>query len=281
MFDPQSEELRPPIAQLPNSLFGKLGHSFLIGMQYLGGTGSLLARTLYWAIIKPFMGKKIRWKHLWAQMERVGYKSIPVVFLVIFFIGIIIALQMAYVLKQFGVVDYVASIVSVAMIRELGPLITAIVMAGFAGASIAAELGTMRDREEIVALETIGLNPIGYLVVPRLLATVIMMPCLVIMADIVGIFGGYVVSTRLLGINSTLFYNRAIEFLKFKDIYAGLVKAGFFGLIVALISCYEGFSVEGGAEGVGRATTRSVVISIVAVIVADCFFTIFFYYILE
>jgi len=172
-------------------------------------------------------------------------------------------------------------VVSIAMVRELGPMLTGVVMAGFAGASIAAELGTMRVNEEISALESIGLNPVGYLVVPRLLATMIMVPCLTILADLVGIMGGFVIGTGLLGINYTLWFNRSIEFLVYKDIYTGTIKSLFFAIIVALISCYEGFRVEGGPEGVGRATTRSVVIIIVMVIAADCFFTALFYFILD
>jgi len=284
MSEPFSGATPPVTAEEPsfaNNFFGSIGAYFLGGMQYLGGTCALLMKTFYWAFLKPFTGKRVKAKYVFAQMERVGFKSIPIVFLVILFIGMIIALQMAYVLRQFGVIDYVASVISIAMIRELGPLLTGIVMAGFAGASIAAELGTMRDREEILALETIGLNPIGFLVVPRLLATMIMLPCLTVLADLVGIFGGYLVSTGLLKISSTLFYKRAVEFLVFKDIYTGFIKSVVFGMLVALISCYEGFKVEGGAEGVGRATTRSVVISIVSIIGADCFFTGLFYFVLE
>ena len=261
--------------------FGHVGAGFLRGMQYLGGTSQMLARSFYWAFIHPFFGRRLKSKHLAFQMERIGFKSIPIVFLVILFVGMIIALQMAYVLRQFGVIDYVASVISVSMVRELGPLITAVVMSGFAGASIAAELGTMRDREEILALETIGLNPIAFLVVPRMLATIIMMPCLTLLANMVGILGGYAIAVWTLDVNPSQFYARAIQFLKFKDIYVGLLKAGVFGLLISLISCYEGFSVEGGAEGVGRATTRSVVVSIIAVITADCVITTIFYFLME
>jgi len=272
-------------AQLPTTfahrLFGSLGSWLLAGVAYVGGATLLLLQSFYWAFIRPFSGRRIKHAQLVKQMVRVGFNAIPIVFLVIFFVGMIIAFQMAYVLRRFNVVEYAASVVSIAMVRELGPMLTGVVMAGFAGASIAAELGTMRVNEEISALESIGLNPVGYLVVPRLLATMIMVPCLTILADLVGIMGGFVIGTGLLGINYTLWFNRSIEFLVYKDIYTGTIKSLFFAIIVALISCYEGFRVEGGPEGVGRATTRSVVIIIVMVIAADCFFTALFYFILD
>ena len=264
-----------------NRLFGSLGSWLLAGVAYVGGSTLLLLQSFYWAFIRPFSGRRIKHAQLVKQMVRVGFNAIPIVFLVIFFVGMIIAFQMAYVLRRFNVVEYAASVVSIAMVRELGPMLTGVVMAGFAGASIAAELGTMRVNEEISALESIGLNPVGYLVVPRLLATMIMVPCLTILADLVGIMGGFVIGTGLLGINYTLWFNRSIEFLVYKDIYTGTIKSLFFAIIVALISCYEGFRVEGGPEGVGRATTRSVVIIIVMVIAADCFFTALFYFILD
>jgi len=267
----------PAQGTVVNRFFGAIGKTVLATAQYVGGAFLLLARSFNWAFVKPFQGRRIKTPLIAAQMERVGYRSIPIVFLVVFFVGMIIAIQMAYVLKNLGALEYVASVVSVAMIRELGPLITGIVMAGFAGASIAAELGTMRDREEIIALETMGLNPIGFLVVPRLLATMIMVPCLTVLANIVGVLGGYLVAAVSLGISWSLFFGRAVEFLVYKDIYTGTVKAMVFAIILALVSCYEGFHVESGAEAVGRATTRSVVISLVMIIAADVFITAIFY----
>jgi len=268
-------------SSLVNGLLGSMGAWVLAGLQYMGGVSRLLVDSFYWAFLKPFGGRRARGDQLVKQMVRIGFNSIPIVFLVILLVGMIIALQMAYVLRRFNVVEYAASVVSIAMIRELGPLLTGIVMAGFAGASIAAELGTMRVNEEIVALETIGVNPVAHLVVPRLLATMIMIPCLTVLADLVGIVGGFIIGTGLLGVNYTLWFTRSVEFLVYKDIYTGFVKAVFFAIIVAVVSCYEGFRVTGGPEGVGRATTRSVVITIVMVIAADCFFTGLFYFILD
>ena len=261
--------------------FGYVGSRFLAALQYIGGLWNLLLRAFEIVFGAVFRKRKLRFKACLEQMVRVGFNSIPIVFLVLFFVGIILALQMAYVLKKFGVVEYIATVVGIGIIRELGPLITAIVMAGFAGASIAAELGTMRVSEEILALETSALNPIGFLVVPRLLAVMIMLLCVTILSNIVGILGGFVIGTAVLKINPHLYISKTIEYLVDKDLITGLIKAEVFAVIIGVTSCYEGLNVTGGAEGVGKATTRSVVLSIVFIIVADCILTTLFYYVLK
>ena len=261
--------------------FASQGRWVLRVCRYAGGMWLMFCEALYYIFAGQHQGNRVRWQAVFVQCVRVGVKSIPIVSMVLLFVGMIIAIQMAYVLKMFGVLEYVASVVGVAMIRELGPLLTAIVMTGYAGASIAAELGTMKVNEEIMALETSALHPVRFLVVPRLLALMIMTPCLTILADVIGIFGGYVIGVGLLGINSEVFIDRTIESIVYKDIYSGLIKAEVFGIILAMVACYEGFKVEGGAEGVGRATTNSVVLSIVLVVAADLFFTALFYFALE
>ena len=212
------------------------------------------------------------------QMVRVGVEAVPVICLTVFFIGVIIALQMAHVLEAFGVIRYVGSVVGVSMVRELGPLIAAVVMSGFAGAAIAAEIGTMTVGEEIMALKTSGVNPVPFLVVPRLLACMVMIPVLTVIADFVGILGGYLVGVGLLGIPSGVYLEKTIDYLVTKDMVTGLIKAEAFGMLICLVACYQGFKVTGGAQGVGRATTRSVVLSIVYIIIADSFFTAIFYF---
>ncbi|MBI3269620.1 MAG: ABC transporter permease [Planctomycetes bacterium] len=245
---------------------------------------SWVAWPLFWATGLSGRVRRRRGVRIHATAEqgyRVGPTSLPISCLVLFFLGMILALQTAYILKKFGVTEYVSNLVSVAIIRELGPLITALVMSGFISGSIAAELGTMQVYEEIMALRTSAIHPNRFLVVPRLLATMIMLPCVTIFADLAGITGGWVIGTRILQLNSDLFISKCFEAVVAKDIYTGLVKSEAFALLLALIGCHQGLSTKGGAEGVGRATTNAVVLSILFVIVADCFFTFLFYFLFE
>ncbi|MCG3181670.1 MAG: putative phospholipid ABC transporter permease protein MlaE [Phycisphaerae bacterium] len=256
----------------------RLGSALLGLFRYIGGMGWLLADTVRLAARGLFVpGVKIGRPALAAQMIRVGVRSLGIVMLVHLFIGIILALQMAPVLRDFEMVDRVATIVAIAQVRELGPLITAIVLSGFAGAAIAAELGTMVVGEEIEALRAQALDPVRFLVVPRVLATVVMTVCLTVLADLVGMFGAYLTGAGALGISTSVFYHTSVDALTVRSFLTGLTKAGMFGLLISVIACFEGLRVGGGAEGVGRATTRTVVYSIFSLILADCVFTILFY----
>ena len=222
-------------------------------------------------------GRALGWSNLWAQMDRVGVRSISIVCLVLFCIGAILSLQMAPILRQFGLVSTVADIIAVAVGRELGPLVSAIVLTGFAGASIAAEIGSMVVGEEIEALEAHAINPIRFLVVPRILATSIMMVCIAVVADVAGVAGGLAVSRTFLGINALQYLHHTFNIIKLKDFITGLIKAGCFGTIISGLACRLGLSVTGGAQGVGVATTRTVVYTIVALIAVDLIFTSVFY----
>lgn len=246
-------------------------------LQHVTSIACLFAETLRWIVIRPFQGRRLRWKSIIVQMDEVGVKSIPIVFLVSFFIGIILVLQTAYQLDKFGAINFAASLASVALTRELGPLLTAIVVAGRVSAAFTAELGTMMVTEEVLALEVMAIPPIPYLVVPRFLALIVMLPCLTVLADLMGMFGGYVIGTTAVGIASTLYIKTSIESMLLKDIFTGLFKSLVFAGIIAMVGCYMAFVVRGGAEGVGKATMISVVTSLILIILADCFFTMFFY----
>lgn len=265
-----------PVIALGQAGFGalrKAGNAF----RYVGGMAYLVWDAGVWAAKSVLPGVKFRGSALAAQMVRVGVRSIPIVILVQVFIGIILALQLAPTLQSYGSIESVATIVAIAMTRELGPLISAIVLSGFAGASIAAEIGTMVESEEIKALRAHALNPIQFLVVPRLLATTIMLVGLTILADVVGVLGGLWVSDQVLGIQPMRYLEVTRQAVFYRDFFTGLIKAGVFGLLISLIACYEGLGVSGGAEGVGKATTGTVVKSIVALIATDCVFTTLFY----
>ena len=239
----------------------------------------LTMKTLHATFVEPFQGKPNKWGPVWIQMEEVGVKSTTIVFLITFLIGVILAFQMAYQLARFGALDFVGALVGVAITRELGPLMTAIVMAGRVGASFTAEMGTMKVSDEILALETMALNPVKFLITPRFLAILIMLPCLTIMADFMGILGGYLIGTTTLGINSIAYINNSLDAIKVIDITTGLVKSVVFAVIIVMVGSYMAFIIECGAEKVGHNTRNSVVISMVLIIIADLFFTALFYYV--
>ena len=251
-----------------------LGKQVLTFLHFLGGLTNLSIQTFYWTFIPPF--KKDR---IFEQAKKAGYDSLPIVSLIALFIGIIMALQTAVQMQRLGSEMYIASIVALSMLRELGPVITALVVAGRVWAAIAAEVGSMQVTEQIDALETLATNPVKYLVVPRFLALSLMLPVLTLYADIIGIFGGYLICVYKLRISSSMYMHITYSSLLYKDLYTGLLKSVFFGMIIALVACYQGFNVEGGAEGVGKATTRAVVSTFILIIAADCLFTAIFYFI--
>lgn len=265
------------------SCIAGLGRVTRVYLSHLSSIYVLVKSTCYWVFVAPFQKDKKRFKteHVAFQCVFVGNQSISIVFLVSLFIGMIMAMQIAYLLRKFGVVMYVGSLVGVSVCRELGPLMTAIVIAGRAGAAITAELGTMKVSEEIDALEVMGINPIRFLVVPRILALLIMVPCLTIFADLVGIYGGYLIGHYSVNIPTGLYMNKTIDALAMKDIWTGMLKSVVFALVIGFIGCYEGLCVEGGAEGVGKATTRSVVAAITMIIFTDCILTSLFYFVFD
>lgn len=212
-----------------------------------------------------------------AQIVRVGVRSVPIVMLVSASIGVILALQTAPSLEQFGQTDKVANLVAVAVFRELGPLIAAIVLTGFAGASIAAELGTMVVGEEIEALEVMALHPKRFLVMPRVLAATISLILLSSIADLTSVIAGGITGIFSLGIAYEVYRDNTLDQLKSADFLTGLIKAGVFGLLLGLIACRNGLMVRGGAAGVGKATTDTVVQTVVTVVLADLLFTAVFY----
>jgi phospholipid/cholesterol/gamma-HCH transport system permease protein len=258
-------------------LVGRKSHAFIIEVARLS---KLFSEAFQWAFLAPLAGKRgLRRKAFIKQLVFIGNESFPIVALVTASVGAVLALQAAYQLKQFGAIFYTGGLVAVSLARELGPVVTAIVIAGRVGASITAELGTMKVQEEVDALLTMGISPVPFLVVPRLLAIGIMLPCLTILGDAIGMAGGWLIGTAGLGIPSSLYLEKSFDSLVPKDLITGVVKSFFFALLIGAIAIYKGLSVEAGAEGVGRATTQSVVLSIISIIVADCLFTATFYYV--
>jgi len=233
----------------------------------------LFFETIFWVVVGPFRQNPVNRKTLFSQMVFMGIGSIVIVFFVTFFTGIVLAMQSAPQLEKMGGVFYVAGLVSVSMCRELGPVLTALVIAGRVGAAITAEIGSMQVNEQLEALDAMAISPVRYLVVPKFLALLIMLPCLTVIGNAAGLLGGYVVGITSLNINSGLYIQTAAKFLTIKDIYTGLSKSFVFAIIITIIGAYQGLKTKGGAVGVGKATTTSVVVSFILVIIADCILT--------
>ena len=252
---------------------------FVLGiLEFIGGLYWLLHELIGW-VWRSTVRHQFRFGRtaFISQMVRIGVRSISIVVLVSGSIGLILALQTAPSLQQFGQVDKVANLVGVAVFRELGPLIAAIVLTGFADASIATEIGTMVVGEEIEALESMGLNPVRFLVVPRVIASAISLVLLSVIADLSAVFAGGAIGILQLGIPYEVYKDNTIQQLSSADFLTGLFKAGIFGTILGLIACRNGLRVSGGAAGVGKATTDTVVQTVVTVIFADLFFTALFF----
>lgn len=223
--------------------------------------------------------KGFRGKATLEQMNKIGVMSLPLVFLTSLFTGMVLALQGAYQLRLFAAQQFTADLVALSTVRELGPVLTAMVVAGRVGASIAAELGTMKVTEQIDALKALATNPVQYLVIPRFVAGITMLFVLTIYADWIGMFGGYLISVFKLGMSSPQYIKRSFHAMLVKDVITGLIKAFFFGGIISIVGCYFGFRARGGAEGVGRSTTLAVVVSLIMVIAFDALFTAIFYFV--
>ncbi|MCX7661151.1 MAG: ABC transporter permease [Candidatus Omnitrophica bacterium] len=240
---------------------------------FLGGLFFLASQTFYFIFRRPF-----RIKDFLVEFKKAGMESLPIVSLISLFIGIILALQTAVQMQRLGSEMYIANIVSLSLVRELGPVITALVVAGRVGAGMTAQIGSMQITEQIDALETLAVNPVKFLVVPRLLALALGLPLLTLYANIIGILGGWFICVTRLGISSQIYFNNSFDALLFKDLFSGLIKTVVFGMLISLVCCYEGFKVKEGAEAVGQAVRRAVVKSFVFVLLVDCIFTALFYF---
>jgi phospholipid/cholesterol/gamma-HCH transport system permease protein len=228
----------------------------------------LLVDTIRWSFYPPF-----RVDLLFQQMERVGVKSGLVVILTGIFTGMVLALQSFHATRRFGAETMVGVAVALSMTRELGPVLTSFMVTGRAGSAMAAELGAMKVTEQIDALYAMAVNPIKYLIVPRVLASIVVVPILTAVADFVGILGGYFMGVTVLGINAGAYVANMEKYVDLGDIYHGIIKAAVFGLILSTIGCYKGYTATGGAEGVGKATTQSVVLSAVLILMANYLLT--------
>lgn len=263
---------------IAESLFGLVSKKAKPFFKDIHDASKLINDIFYWSFLSPLKGKSIRFRASIYEMVKAGYNSVPIVTVISFFIGIILAFQSAYQLKRVGALIYVANLVGVSITRELGPIMTAIIVSGRSGSAFAAEIGSMKAAEEIDALISMGINPVRFIVVPKLIALMIMVPALTLISDVVGILGGFTLSVSVLEIHPINYFQQTVNALLVKDVITGLMKAWAFGIIITVVGAYQGFKVTGGAEEVGRRTTSAVVASIFLVIVFDLFFTALFYY---
>ncbi len=243
----------------------------------MAGFFSLNAQILYWIFLAPFRGKPIRIAPVFSQMVRIGVQALPMAALTSLSIGVTLAMQGANELARMGAISFVPDLVAMSILRELGPLLVGVVVIGRSGSAVTAELGTMSVSEEIEALEVMAINPIRYLVVPRFLAMMIMLPVVTVFGNYLGLVGGWSIWTFALGMPGDAFILRAVESASPMDLWSGLVKSVVFAWLIITIACYSGLSVRGGAEGVGLSTTLSVVRSILAMLVANAILTAIFF----
>jgi len=251
----------------------KIGRGFLEFSNNTGGIAYLFKDTL-----TVMFQTKLRLGATYDQLNKIGSQSFHLVFFTALFTGMVLALQSAYQLRLFAAEQFTSDLVSLSITRELGPVLTAMVVAGRVGASIAAEIGTMKVTEQIDALKALAVDPIRYLVVPRFVAALAALFLLTIYSDVIGITGGYIIVVFKLGMSPHQYISRSLDVLMIKDVMTGLIKAFFFGGMIALAGCYYGFKAEGGAEGVGRATTIAVVTALIMIIASDALFTAIFYF---
>ena len=254
----------------------RTGQSTISWVRYLGQLSILWFQTIVWSLTPPFKGYRSL-----IQSQRIGPGSFIISALVAFFVGMIIALQMAYQMIQLSAEMYIPNIIAVSLTRELAPVLTALIVAGRIGAGIAAEIGSMVVTEQVDALKAFAVSPVKYLIVPRFMGLVIMLPILTLLSDIIGIWGGYVICVYKLHLGHEIFWKMTFRALGMKDIITGLVKTVFFGMIIAIVGCHQGLMVRGGAEGVGKATTTAVVRSFILIIMTDCMITFIFYFLLN
>jgi phospholipid/cholesterol/gamma-HCH transport system permease protein len=251
-----------------NAIFDRIGRTFIRLFEQTGLWFDALGRTFFWMFRRPYdAGEWVR------QMVRVGVDSIPVVFLTTMFTGMVLALQTFTGFQRVHAEQFVASVVSLAMLRELSPVLVGLMVTGRVGSSMAAEIGTMRVTEQIDALKALATEPIQYLFVPRVIAGLVMMPFLTVLGDALGIYGGYIVAVKLLHTNPVVYKQNTYQFLDVNDVWSGLLKAAVFGLILTLTGCVRGYYTTGGAEGVGRSTTYAVVSASLIILLSDFFLT--------
>jgi len=249
-----------------------MGETLRNGFEHVGGIAFLLYSTLRRFFSRPFEGDQIR-----HQLHHLGVRSLSITTITSIFTGMVLALETAYTLASYGAKMLIGKAVAISMVQELGPVLTALVVAGRVGAGITAEIGSMNVTEQVDAIRALGADPVKKLVMPKVVATFLMVPALTVLADLVGILGGLLISVVDLGQTSSYYLHQVITSLAFRDVFVGVGKTPVFALIISLVACYNGLRAEGGADGVGRATTHTVVVASISILVSNFFLTKLFF----
>ncbi len=260
------------------SIAGAVGRWTLNLLAAWARVSVLMADTVSWLVLAPLRGRKLPIRSAVESFVEFGTRSLPIVGMISFLVGAIIALQASYTLGRWGANRYIATLVVVSALREMAPLMAAILITGRSGSAITAEIGTMRVNEEIDALQVMGIDPIRYLVVPRFVAMVLAVPAVTVVAMFIMVGGGLLASVLVVGVPASVYVEETVHAMVGKDLLIGLTKSLFFGVAICWVGVYRGLQVEGGAEEVGRKTTSSVVTSIFLLIIIDLLFTVFFYF---
>ncbi|MBI1318180.1 MAG: hypothetical protein GC168_04405 [Candidatus Hydrogenedens sp.] len=277
---PTLETERPSLPRTEGAV-EKLGGSGIAAFGEIGEFFSLVNDSVYWTLIAPLTGRGIRWNNFLDELYEMGYRAVGIVCLMNFLLGLIIAMLLAKQAEAYGIQLFVADIMMIGFARELAAIMTAIVVSARTGAAIAAEISTMKVQEEVDALRGMGLNVVEFLVAPKLLAMLIVLPCLVMLGMYAGIGGGAIWGVYVLGFQYDIWLNQTLKAAYFSDLLQGISKTFVFAVFIVLIGCHNGFRVKGGSRGVGLMTTRSVVMDIFMLITVDILFAVLFYYVFE
>lgn len=259
----------------PLNFFEQVGRATVRGVEEIGYLSVLFCESVFWALVGPFFHQPVRLRLIVSEMVAIGLRAAPIVFLLSFAVGVMLAIQGIHTLKAFGAESQVVVGIALSVTREFGPLITSILIAGRSGSAFAARIGTMQVSQEIDALRVMSINPVRYLVSPIIIAMLIMVPMLTFFSDLAALLGGAVYAELELDLSYAAYWDRCLEVVEIDDLMQGLIKSVVFAVIIALVGVGNGFSVTGGAEGVGRSTTRSVVMSISLIVLSDMVFTYF------
>lgn len=259
------------------NLFGYIGRAFITFLQDLSSLFYLLKETIAQTVVLVSDRKKLKQARLLEHVDEIGVQSLPLVIAVSALLGIALTVLISFELKELGALSYIPGLVAVAIFREMGPLITAMIVAARVGAAFTARIGTMKVSEEILALETMAINPVRFLVVQRFIGLLLALPALTLLAGFTAVFGGFLFGAARLGIRADIYLRETIDVLTFEDLYSGMVKSAVFAVVIVMIGCYRGLVVEGGAEEVGKSTMVSAVSSMLAIIMFDTVMTAAFY----
>ncbi len=259
------------------NLFGYVGRVFITLLQDLSSLSYLLKETVVQTLVLIGDRKKLRQARILEHVDEIGTHSLLLIVTVSALLGIALTVLISFELKDIGALSYIPGFVAVAIFREMGPLITAMIVAARVGAAFTARIGTMKVSEEILALETMAINPVRFLIVQRFVGLILALPALTMLACFTSVFGGFLFGAARLGIRADVYVRETLDVLTFEDLYSGIIKAVIFALVIVMIGCYRGLVVEGGAEGVGKATMASVVSSMLAIIMLDTVMTAAFY----